>query len=157
MIAFTTSEILLSLAYSAIYGAGFFVFFCLLNVFLSEARRIKIYAKGVISYDKILQNTAKKQGRSGYSRGSALEFWLVIFFFVGFIFLSYFALDGCFRMYMLWVSGGAFLACYGMLFSRLFALLSEVVEIVFFMLMLALRLLIFPFRCLALIILKHKK
>ena len=157
MIAFTTREILLSLVYSAVYGVGYFIFFCLVNIFLSELGRIKIYANGIISYDKILQNTAKKQGRTVFERSSALEFLLTLFFFVGFVFLSYFALDGCFRMYMLLLSGGAFLACYGMLFSRLFARLSEVVEIIFFMVMLALRLLIFPFRCLALIILKHKK
>lgn len=146
MIYFSFREILLSVGYAALYGvitALIFVSFLSLKGLLSDLRA---YSREIISYERVFSSIKAKRSEGEVELSAAATFFAIIFFFLGFILLSYHALDGEIRIYMLivvfasfYLSKIAFLSVFQKVIIRFF-------RFVLYVLIVILRLVIMPFR-----------
>ena len=145
MIAFTVREVLFSLIYSLIFGSAFFVVSSLLGVLLRYACRFGELWHNVTSYGKIFEKPTKIRGRIAKWLESVESFVLTIIFFVGFILLSYYALDGSLRLYVFLTSLAAFYSLHCILYSRFQAIIFSVLDAVYFAFVFIIRVATFPF------------
>lgn len=129
MIKFTIREILGSVISATIFGAGFsfliFLFYLSLEIIKGTAGVLLLTAKNIF-YDVLGRNITKniKGGRyfrwiRGMLREAAV-FSKIVLFSLGFIMLSYYALDGEIRLYMLVVSSAV-----ALFFGKLFTVLKD--------------------------------
>ena len=100
MIGFSGREILLSILYAAIYGAIFCVVIELVKTFI---RVCKAMPKILCSDFKNIKYYMLKE-----AEGDVFAFLCVFSFFLGYLLLSYFSLDGQLRLYMLIISSAVY-------------------------------------------------
>ena len=146
--SFSFSEIINSVFCAIIYGGGFFAFFVIFRILLSRLRDIKLFIRSSYKYSRITDR--KCRGSTHQNASSITVFFDILFFGIGFILLSYFALDGCIRVYMALVTSFVFFALKKLLYSRTFSgvgLLLDYIELpLIFCLRVALLPLIWIFR-----------
>ena len=145
MMSFSTREILLSLLYSAIYGAVYFAFYTSICVVKNGFALLRCVPQSIIRYDKILDNPIKKQGRITTESSAFAVAASVILFMVGLIFLYYYALDGCVRLYAFLVSLSSFLLLKRLIFWRCFAWFRGLQSFLIYLVIVLFRMLLFPF------------
>ncbi len=145
MMYFSIAEIFLSLLYASIFGGGFFLFYIVVKVLKREVKKISFLPGLLIRYDKILEKPTINRGRINYSFDSMISAILAIIYSLGFLLLSYYALDGCLRIYLLFVSLAAFLIPKKLLTERLLWLTEKLFDSVFYLVTILLRIAIFPF------------
>ncbi len=117
MIWFSGREIFLSLFYSAVYGVSFAFLVCILllsSTLLNNIRKITI---SLIKprQGMVLKFDLNSKVDSNFS--AAALFVLIIIFALGYIFLSYYTLDGGLRVYTLLISISSFFI-FKILFSK---------------------------------------
>lgn len=143
MMDFSFEEIISSVLYALIYGAGFSIFYMLISLFFVMIRAFRQVFVEIISFDKILPSPTVKIDNTESGGGGFFAFLSVVLFFVGFLFLSYFTLDGVIRFYMLVLSSASvyilYSAFYGflrkvivMIFNHILFLFSTIVRLVIF-------------------------
>ncbi len=145
MIHFSTGEMLFSLLYAIAFGVGFFLLFAAVSVLKKQIKRIAALPILLVRYDKILEKPTKNKSRNADEAGAAMTFIFVILFALGFILLSYYALDGCVRIYILLLALVGFILPKGLLYERLFLIFDRIFDLVFYVVTVALRVTVFPF------------
>ena len=145
MMSFSTAEVLFSIIYSIAYGALFFLFYTATCIIKNELLTLKALPSNIIRYDKILQKSTKNQGRNQQESGALGVSLSIILFSLGLVFLFYYALDGCVRVYAFLTSLGAFFALKSLLFRRCVAIFSAIFDFSIFLITVGMRIAIFPF------------
>lgn len=145
MISFTSHEILFSLLYSIMYGALFFVFYTSVCILNNEIYTLKSVPSHIIRYDKILEKPIKIQGRNAREQGAGILAFGILTFCFGLIFLFYYALDGCVRLYAAALSMAAFFALKALAFNRIIVLFTAVLDFCVYILTVILRIILLPF------------
>ena len=145
MISFSHQEILVSLAYAVAYGVTFSALLALVKLILRIALALPGFLYDTLSFTKILPREDFKGRINLMENGKVFDFLGVIIFTLGFILISYLSLDGEIRIYMLLSAFAAVylsnLVFYG-IFIRFFLFLFD---IIFGLLCIAIRLIIYPF------------
>ena len=134
MIGFTGEEILYSVLYALVYGAGFALIYRFVSLLFRMLKSIpSICSDALFSKDNFKFNNTfdyvKKQ-----NVGAIYRFLSVIAFALGFILLSYLALDGEIRLYMLILStASVYLVnlAFSVVFNRLFVFLINALVFAF--------------------------
>ena len=150
MIYFTAEEIFGSIIYAALYGGGFAAFYVLATFLSEELIMIKYVLKSSAKYDKFFEipeslKCGDTKAEVSDTLAAILKFSFILLYGVGFILLSYFALDGTFRIYLLAIT----LMSYWMVFLTLRATLVKILSKIVFLLNITtiyiFRLLLYPF------------
>ena len=141
---FSIGEIFISIICSLIYGALFFVFYTATVIIKVQLEDAKAIIKIAFVYDKIFKKPTINIGRSEKSCGNLLSFLLVSLFSVGFILLSYYALDGCVRIYVLLLSLFSFFALKWLLFEKTVSLFEHITYWILCVFVILLRMFTFP-------------
>jgi hypothetical protein len=104
MIYFTAEEIYLSIIYSFIYGAGLALILTVFKVILGVRCAIGKYAESILHYERItkVENYCKYSKTTRYGR--VYTVFSITMFFLGYLLLSYYALDGNLRIYTFLIS-----------------------------------------------------
>ena len=141
MIAFTYGEIVSSILLAILYGCLYAVLFSLVCLIVNMVLSLPKIIRDTLSFDKILPPPSFKNLKTDNSCGGFLSFICVILFTIGFLLLSYLALDGVIRIYMLILSFASFYLSkitfteflsrlFMAAFRRILSLLSIVVRVV---------------------------
>lgn len=152
MMSFTMREILASVAFGCLFGFLFFMIFTAVNLLIYRSRVFFTFPLLLIQYDKILENPIKNIGRNKIKANSTIFFLFVILFFLGFVLLSYYVLDGCIRIYLFLLSVCTFFISKALLYELLNSFLDRVIGAAFYLLVLCFRIFIFPFLRLSLVL-----
>ena len=145
MMHFSMTEVLWSLIYALIFGGCFFLFYIAAVVLKSECKRITTLPRLIIKYDKIFEKQAINKSRTDCSLGAVTKASLVILYSLGFVLLSYYALDGCVRMYLLFLSITTFLFLKIVLEDIILRFIKSVFDSVFYLILILFRIAVFPF------------
>lgn len=145
MIAFTTGEILLSVIYALIFGAGFAVLTSAVDMLLGVALTLPTFAREVFCFDRILPPPKLSQAGTGRKKGALYIFLCVILFAIGFSLLSYVSLDGQIRIYMLALAFASFYLSKSVFCDFLTKLFLSLFKLILSGLTVVLRLIISPF------------
>ena len=146
MIGFSFDETVFSVLCAVIFGIGFCFFYTVNSIiFLSLKNMPKIFLE-IIVFDKVFPSPSIKIGIKEGKTGGIYAFFSVVAFFIGYMLLCYFTLDGEIRLYMLVISSASFF-----LFYSAFCDISKTIFIFVFDLALCListvvRLMILPFK-----------
>jgi hypothetical protein len=140
MMSLGITEVLMSLVYAILYGAGYALAFAVVSCLAGQGERFRGFLPMLLEYDKILEKPIKNKGRTEYKPGNVFLFCAVIFFAIGFLLLSYFALDGCLRVYMLLASVTSFLLTKSLACDKIYFILDALFGFLFFVLVAILRL-----------------
>ncbi len=157
MIWFSADELLASIFSSLIYG-GFFAFLVcflsLLSTLLSNGRLT--LAKALMPKGKPIKPSAlTTEARGGIS--SALIIILIVLFTVGYILLSYYALDGSVRVYTLVLSLASLFLTRFLVSSSLSRIVLFLINRILSIMGLLLYIILFPYRVIYCKILKKKE
>lgn len=146
MMHFTVSEIFSSVLFAFIFGAGCaFLYMLALSIF-DQLAYILLFPKYIFCYSEKILSIPPKTNSGRKEKGSpVLTFFSIIIFTLGFILLSYFALDGSIRLYMLVISLSSLFLVKKVLLSKIFSLLNISVYYLFSYIIIALRVVTYPF------------
>ncbi len=156
MMGFSGREILLSVLYAFIFGLGYSLFYQLILISFETLKSLPRLAREILGSEKIFPSPSIKKEIKDRKFGAVFAFFSVFLFFVGFLLLSYLALDGQLRLYMLIISSASFYifnSAFFVVLSNAFILLFDCLIFIFST---ALRIIILPFRRLVLTV-KNKK
>ncbi len=149
MISFSIHEILLSLGYAAGYGVAYSAIFslCLLlrAIIFSSA---EIVAE-IFKFEKLFPLPSFKKHIKLSDRGAVFSFFSVIIFALGYVLISYFALDGVVRIYMLVLAFASFYLSKFALFDFLSRIFVWIFDKLLMLLCLCLRICFTPIRFIA--------
>lgn len=146
MISFNIYEILLSIGYAAGYGVAYsaiFSLFLLLRAMIISLAEIMVT---IFKFEKIFPLPCFKNLIKPCNRGAVFTFLSVVIFTLGFITISYFALDGVIRIYMLIFAFASFYLSKFALFDFLNKLFVWIFDKILVLLCLALRIALTPAR-----------
>lgn len=101
MIYFTPSEIFASLLYGAIYGVICAFLFAFMRILRRLIVDLGLCVKQIFVYGKVRDMVVLSDENTWGKASGALTFFGIIAFTLGFIILSYIALDGMIRVYLL--------------------------------------------------------
>jgi hypothetical protein len=108
MIAFTKEQVLFSIIYAAIYGLAASVVYNLSCALISILKSLPQIFRQAVCFDKIFPLPRFDKANKSGEVGGLIVFASIISFSFGFLLLSYFALDGCIRLYMLIITSASF-------------------------------------------------
>lgn len=146
MIGFSFLEIINSLLYSFIYGLGASALYVVVsNIYLILKSLPDLFYE-IIIFDKILPSPNFKKCLKVGKKGPIFAFVSVFLFFIGFMLVSYFALDGEIRLYMLILSSAAFYVFYSTFYDILKNILIVVSNAFIFIISTTFRLAVMPFK-----------
>ena len=158
MIYFDFREIVSSVLHSLIYGAFFSVFsltFLVLKGFLGSAFRALCQ---IFVYNGSLFKTEWRGGKGwGAKFSSVSAFLFTVMFSLGFIFLSYYSIDGQIRVYMLLIAVSVFLLVRFLFENRLRAIICRLFELVLSIFIIISRIILLPFRNFVFLFYKKRK
>lgn len=144
---FTLKEIFNSVIYSIIYGFIFSAFYNLEKTLISNAKDIAEIPRNAIYYDKVF-SLLKQEKNYKFSIGKIFIFVSILLFTIGYVVLSYFALDGLIRFYVLFFSLISFYLSNILVFSKLGKLLYYTISFVLSLVTISLRLILYPIKVL---------
>ena len=102
MIYFEAEEIFLSVLHSFAYGFAFSLFTLLPRLLIYSSRFVFTLPKSLVCYQRITDAVKPREISGEYRLAKAVTVFLgVVTFFVGYILLSYYSLDGAIRAYTL--------------------------------------------------------
>ena len=160
MTFFTTLETVGSILSAAIFGVIFAFLDTVLKLFSTEINHIgkigeHIFADGgIFRIPKRCKETKAEKGQSSRLFGEIKTFLKVLFFGIGFILLSYYALDGAIRIYLLLFAIGFFFLFRYASDASLFKICDSVFLFVYGSLVILLRLVLRPILAISKIIFK---
>lgn len=143
MIYFSSSEILISVIASALYGVlfslfslAFVVFACLFKEFFRSVKN---------AFDYSIKLSAIPLKNPNKSTGGVYVFLGIIAFSLGYVLLCYFSLDASFRLYVLLISATTYFIFYSFINKIITPILNAIIFRVLFCLSAVLRIFAFPF------------
>lgn len=108
MMGFSGREILLSALYAMIYGFTFSLAYEMVIIFSRTLKFLPNLIREIICAEKVLPSPSIKERIKSAKEGGTFAFFSVFLFFIGFLLLSYFSLDGQLRLYMMIIASAAF-------------------------------------------------
>ena len=150
MIYFTAEEVFNSIIYAALYGGGFAVFYVLVTFLSEEFIMIKYILKSSGKYDNFFRipeslKCGNTKAEISDPLAAILKFSFILLYGVGFILLSYFSLDGTFRIYLLAITLISYwLVCFTLRVT-LIKILSKIAFLLNITAVYIFRLLLYPF------------
>lgn len=108
MIPFEKGELLLSALFAVIYGAGFSVLLCGVDIILAGLSVMPRFFGETVRFDNILPPPRFAKDSFRWRRGPIYIFLAFTLFALGFSLLSYVSLDGQTRIYMLILAFASF-------------------------------------------------
>ena len=108
MMGFTGEELLLSVLHALIYGAIFSVVCQMMSIVCDMILALPTVCKDMLIYKNIFSVTDFNRYTSVDKRGWFFSFFSLIAYFLGFLLLSYYSLDGSLRVYMLLIASASF-------------------------------------------------
>ena len=156
MMTFTGREILLSALYALIYGGGFSFVYQLLIILVRTVKAMPSLAVEILNADKIFPSPRVKNAINKGKEGALFAFFSVVLFFIGFQLLSYLALDGQLRIYMLALSSAAFYITNLAFYTFLRIICITLFDIIILLLSTAVRVLVLPVKKVASLIKRRK-
>ncbi len=119
MIAFSTYETIISVLYAVLYGACFCILYSLMIILRNIINSLVDLMRNIVCYDKIY--VMPKGIVSKNDRNISASFLLisVILYVIGIVLVSYAALDGIIRLYMIIISSALFFLLKNAFFSKL--------------------------------------
>lgn len=150
MIPFTILETIASICSASIFGAIFAILDAILKILTIEFNHIKSIREHVLKAEKIFSIPKKavtlNKGVENSHRyiSEIITFFKVIIFTIGFILLSYYALDGAVRLYLLFFGLGFFLLFQNISDKTLLKIVDSVFSFFYGILVICLRILIRP-------------
>ena len=157
MMGFSGREILLSVLYAFLFGLGYSLMYQLILISLEAVKSLPRLAREILGSEKIFPSPSIKKEIKDRKFGAVFAFFSVFLFFVGFLLLSYLALDGQLRLYMLVISSASFYvfnSAFFVVLSNIFILLFDCLIFVFST---AFRIIILPLKRLVLAVKLRKK
>ena len=100
MMGFSGREILLSVLYAFLFGLGYSLLYQLILISLEAVKSLPRLAREILGSEKIFPSPSIKKELKDRKFGAVFAFFSVFLFFVGFLLLSYLALDGQLRLYI---------------------------------------------------------
>lgn len=149
MIYFAAEEIYTSVLYAIIYGFVFAIISRLSRLLIEEIRLARHLVTAVIRYEKIfdppiaLKYSAEKCKLDGMS-GRIFKFCEILTFGIGYILLSYLALDGLHRVYILIISLIAYFLAERLISVTLLKALILIIELIMTLIVYIFRILLKP-------------
>ena len=102
MIYFTAEDVFCSILCAFIYGVGYALLLTFFEVIICEKCGLNQYINYILKYEKIRKIEHPDTTHSNYILQNRILLSFSIFlFFVGYLLLSYFTLDGALRIYVL--------------------------------------------------------
>ena len=102
MIYFTAEDIFRSILCSIIYGVGYAISLTIFEVILSQKHNFGQYLVSVSKYERLTKIEHPDTSLKSYvSQNPIILAFSIFLFFIGYLLLSYFALDGVIRIYVL--------------------------------------------------------
>ena len=135
-----------------IYGLFFSLLYVVSTIICTTLKSLPALLKEIFFFDKILPTPSVKVIIKKNKNGGLFAFFSVLLFFIGFLFLSYFLLDGEIRLYMMALSSASLFLFYSAFCDILKGLFVFLFDGVLLLLSVAMRLLITPFKALYYII-----
>ncbi len=145
MIYFTAGEIFRSMLYGAIYGALCAFLFVLLTVSRLVIRDVALCFRQIFVYKNIRDKIRLEASCDNVCQSSAGVIFEIILFTLGFILLSYLALDGLIRGYMLAIVFASFYLSKMAFFDYFKMIILKVLRFLLVFFTSVLRILLFPF------------
>ena len=143
MIGYTSSELLLSVLHAMIYGAIFSVIYQLALLIYGLSLR-----GALVVYDKFFSLPRLRGKLSLTDFGGIFAFFSLLGYFIGFLLLSYYSLDGQLRLYMLAVSSATFY-CFNLSFCVILRnIIIFLLDLILAFLTLGVRIILLPIRIL---------
>lgn len=154
MTHFTLSEIFSSILSALIFGALLAIALIAASVIYRQLFKLKLLPKAIFLYDGSLMSAksaityTEKAKVKKYTKAlhEFYAFFRVVLFSSLFLLLSYYALDGAFRIYMLIVSLGALFSVKYLLTHTFVPIAEKVFETVFYGIIILFRILTFPMK-----------
>ena len=148
MIGYTSSELLLSVLHAAIYGAIFSIIYQLALLIYGLSLRGASMLCEMVVYDKFFSLSRLRGKLSLTDFGGIFAFFSLLGYFIGFLLLSYYSLDGQLRLYMLAVSSATFY-CFNLSFCVILRnIIIFLLDLILDFLTLAVRIILLPIRIL---------
>ena len=136
MMSFTAGEIFFSILCAIIFGFGFSFLTSMLLIIREIAHAFGSIMKKSLTYEKILPPPSIKSIKINQAAWSVVTVLWVVLFMLGFSILSYVALDGEIRLYMLvlsfasfYLSKSIFFVYFGKLLIYLFGIIFSLISI----------------------------
>ena len=107
MIGYTSYELIWSVAHALIYGAFFAFVYQLALILRGLIVSIPSLLCEVVFYEEFFVPPRLKDHIEGGKTGSLFAFFSLLSYFLGFILLSYYSLDGQIRLYMLAITSAS--------------------------------------------------
>ncbi len=119
MIAFSTYETIISVLYAALYGACFCILYSLMIILRNIINSLVDLMRNIVCYDKIFVLPKGIVSKNDRNIGAPFLFISVILYVIGIVLVSYAALDGIIRLYMIIISSALFFLLKNTFFSKL--------------------------------------
>ena len=145
MTYFTAEELLLSFLYALVYGISYAAFIETIGVLGKLFRNVPSVVQSVIIYDKLCSPSCITLIKNDRHAGIR-TFATTTAFSIGFIFLSYFALDGEVRLYTLIASITSFFIFKLLTKKYLSSTAYAILSVVFRLPLILLRVILYPIR-----------
>ena len=146
MIGFSEQELIISALYAVIYGILFSFAYRLFSILIHVIKEAPRLCSEVVFANKIFP-AVKINSRLGNGKNGPISaFFSTVLYFIGFLLLSYFCLDGQLRVYMLVISSASlyvFNFAFFVILSRIAIILTDGI---LFLVSTAVRLVILPFK-----------
>ncbi len=144
MIGFGREEIIMSVLYALVFGAGLCMVRTMINTVFEIFPLLRQMIICAVKFDKILDFPKINLHHTSKNR-PVWDFFAVILFSLSFMLLSYYSLDGQIRLYMIFCVFAAFYLSKIAFFGFLESLFSKILCLIFSLLSVLLRILILPF------------
>ena len=145
MSGFSYSEILFSVCSAIIYGFVFSFFCCIVDNILCFAKNLLTIPRMVASYEIIWRKPGYLNFKT-IKNGRVYIILRIFLFAIGFMLLSYLALDGQVRLYMLALSSASYLVSKIAFFGFFEGILFWIFDKLFLFFVIFLRFTSFPFK-----------
>ncbi len=150
MTYFTALETLLSMFSAAVFGLIFSVLDIILKILTVEMRHVMNIKEHLFSKSNIFKIPKKKEetvfkGSGGRLFGEVGAFLKCVIFVIGFILLSYYALDGAIRLYLLVSAVFFFYVLRGVCNKTLFRIMDSIFVFLYGLIIVLMRIAMLPF------------
>lgn len=146
MIGFTSGEILISALCALAFGIVYSVIHQLALILSRVFKSLPDIIREIMQAEKLLPPPSVKERVKEEKEEGVFAFFSVIGFAIGFLLLSYYALDGQLRLYMLIISSASLYFANSTFFVFLRGLSTLLLDFFLFVLSTLLRLLIIPIK-----------
>ena len=144
MIAFSTYETIISVLYAALYGACFCILYSLMIIIRNIINSLVDLMENIVCYDKIFVLPKGIVSKNDRNIGASFLFISIILYVIGIVLVSYAALDGIIRLYMIIISSALFFLLKFAFFNKFNKILFAIFDYFLSFVCVLMRIILFP-------------